>query len=193
MARRLQGKGLARRELLAAGLAALAPGAGGCAPSPVAPTGAGQGSNLAIRLLMRSPAGTARPVALDQPVFSGDQLALEVASDEALTLHVFKRDMTLLFTATLKADQPLRIPEGKDWFQLAGEQAIARLIFLGTRPSQGLDEAQARQLAITHRDRADLDERIIAIDPAYSPRRAGPTVALGPRRTFRLRGPWLVE
>lgn len=141
---------------------------------------------------MRTPAGTERAVELAQPVFSGDQLALELTLATTRPLVVLTGDgLEPVVTATGEAGSALRIP-ASGWLPLGGPDAVRRVVMVVTRAPVGVTEV--RELIEEARGRPDVDERIIAIDPAYAARhRPGGTEVTGPRRTFRLRGPWLAE
>ena len=141
---------------------------------------------------MRTPAGTARAVELAQPVFSGDQLALEITLAQARPLMVLAgAALKPIATATPSPGTAVRIPDD-GWLPLGGPDAVGRVAIVVSRTA--VDEAKARALVKAARERQDVDERIIAIDPAYAARRRpGGTEITGPRRTFRMRGPWLAE
>lgn len=173
--------------ILAGGIGSLV----GCAPKPNIPEDS-EGARLALRLFMRTPAGTARAVELAQPVFSGDQLAVELTLAQARSLVVLKGvDLERVVAAAPSPGAAARVPES-GWLPLGGPDAVGRLVMVVTH--HPVDDAKARELVEAARSRPDVDERIIAIDPAYAARRRpGGTEVTGPRRTFRLRGPWLAE
>jgi hypothetical protein len=186
-----------RRALLlgaTGGLTVVASAWLGCAAGPrPAVHDLDSGSHVTLRLIMRTPAGTPRPVEIAQPVFAGDQLALEIHGGGVTHAHVLLGDDLVAKTAGPIADgAPLRAPAGSSWLQLAGAESTGRITVVAT--STVIDDARAREIAEAWQKRRDLDERIVAIDPAYgASRRPGPTQVAKPRRTFRLRGPWLVE
>lgn len=167
---------------------------GGCASRASEPAATPHAApQLSLRLLMRTAAGTERPVELGQPVFTGDQLALELSVDGARHLQVLAGTrLALVHEGPAEPGQAIRIPAGDDWLPLGGPEAVYRLVVIAA--NEPLADSAARARAEAARERADLDERIIAIDPAYAAHRGpGGTQIAGPRRTFRLRGPWLAE
>ncbi len=174
-----------------AAAAAVAPLLGCAGGAPNVPEGS-EGARLSLRLFMRTPAGTERAVELAQPVFSGDQLALEVSVAPTRSLVVLKgADLERVLEATAAPGAALRAPAA-GWLPLGGPDAVGRVVMVVT--GAPIDAATARSLVDEARQRGDVDERIIAIDPAYAARRRpGGTEIAGPRRTFRLRGPWLAE
>jgi len=165
----------------------------GCAPGKAASPENAEGARLSLRLLMRTPAGTARAVELAQPVFSGDQLALELSLAQPHHLIVLAGPaLEPVVATTVRPPDAVRIPDGDGWLPLSGPDAVARVEMVVTRDAITPEKARAFVEAAT--ERGDFDERIIAIDPAYAARhRPGGTEITGPRRTFRLRGPWLAE
>jgi hypothetical protein len=152
----------------------------GCG-QPVVAQESGTRLRMGIRLLMRTSAGTERPVAAGRPVFSGDGLAFLV--DGSDKLHVALVDQlehsdAQVGNAILIGSAGRRLPAA-GWVELHGRTPRALVAIVGSRTKMTATQS------MTYARHALLGEGYDRLNVAFEPT---PDARGLPRRNFVLRG-----